>query len=259
MSKLFDIKADANLNFSIESKLLDNVRKINAWYTSQKFSGPMLVFLVIIDIWGFMQIANLTMMDSPENRFIIISGFAVAFEIAPLYIGYVLCLKSYNLWRPVNKFDLGKFVVVLSSLAFILGLIANSVYRILTIDTYAISGSAGGEQDLSSYPLAITIVMILLPIITSFVNIVIGCLSFDPLMFHLLRLAKKIKTLKIKKRQLAACIEELSGDDILKESLVDTENTYFENTQYEIEAINSRLINYVILKSANAFSEQNTP
>lgn len=251
MSKLFSIKADGSLKLSVESKLLENIRKAHSWYTSQKFSWPALIGLFVIDVLGFLQIANKTMSDNLPNRIIIVSAFAVAFEIAPLYIGYVLCLKSYDLWRPVGKFDLGKFVLFLSTSAFVLGAIANAIYRFMTMDIAYKSADGSGVDPIA---LPMTIMMVILPIITTFVNIVIGCLSFDPLLFELLRLTKKLRVLKIRRRQVAACLEELSDDALLKQALSETEEQYYNNAKIEIQAIRLRLINYITLQSAFAYN-----
>lgn len=252
MSKLFRIKTDGSLKLSIESKLLENVRQANSWYTSKPFSLVALLVFIIIDVMGFLQVANKTLGDNLASRIIIVSSFAVAFEIAPLYIGYVLCLKSYDLWRPTKNFDLGKFILGLSSSAFFLGIIANSFYRIMTMDI-VYNNPITGETDPISLPM--TIVMIILPIITTFVNVVIGCLSFDPLLFELLRLTKKLRVLKIKKRQLEASLEEYSDEIEYKESLIRKEKQYYENIQVEIHAIRLRLINYITSKSASAYNK----
>lgn len=252
MSKLFRIKTDGSLKLSIESKLLENVRQANSWYTSKPFSlGAFFVFIAI-DIMGFLQIANKTLSDNLISRIVIVSSFAVAFEIAPLYIGYVLCLKSYNLWRSTKNFNLSKLILILSTSAFVLGIVANAVYRFMTMN---IAYKKPTNNDIDPVSLPITIVMVILPVITTFVNIVIGCLSFDPLLFELLRLTKKLRVLKIKKRQLEACLEEYSDEIEFKDSLIQKEKQHYENIQLEIHAIRLRLISYITLKSAFAYNK----
>lgn len=244
MSKLFKMKLDGSLEFSVENKLLENIRKIHIWYTSKVYSWIALVILSGIDVAGFLNIAQKTINDSQANRTIIISAFVVAFEIAPLYIGYVLCLKSYGLWKSHGKFDLGKFVLVLSVVAFVLGVISNSVYRILTIN---VAYPPASKDATIAVPM--TIIMIILPIITSFVNIIIACLSFDPLLFELLRLTKKLNELKIKRRQLISDLEELSDDDTQKKNCMEIEERYYINAKTEIRAIRLRLINFIVAQA----------
>ena len=56
--------------------------------------------------------------------------------------------------------------------------------------------------------LAVTIVMIILPIITSLMSIVIGCLMFDPLLFEMNAVSKKLNRLNIAKRKIESAIVE---------------------------------------------------
>ena len=245
MSELFSLKAEV----SAESKVFDTVRKAHAWYTSQKFAVPALFILTIIDILGFMQIANATMSERLQNRVLIVSAFAVAFELAPLYIGYAICLKSYKLGQSIHNVVLG-----LSLTAFILGIIGNGVYRFLTMNiAYAVPSESGETLELSEVALPMTILMFLLPLITSLVNIIIGCLSFDPLLFDLLRLSKKIRKLRAMKRYYESCIEEITNDVILESSCIEDENERYKSAKAALVATRTRIKNYVQVRVASAF------
>ena len=97
MSKLFSITTDGSLNISVEERLFHNIRKAHTWYTNKAVCTICLFAFAVIDILGFKQIMNLTMEENPWNRFIITSALAVAYEIAPLYICYSICLKCYGI------------------------------------------------------------------------------------------------------------------------------------------------------------------
>lgn len=237
MKRLLSIKADGSFNVSVDKQLSQSVRKAHTWYTSKHISLPSLLILALIDILGFMQIANETIKESTLNRLVIISAFSVAFEVAPMYIGYALSLKSYKLGKPIHNWVLG-----FSISACILGVIGNTIFRILTMEGAYRNNITDG---LYEFALPITIVMCILPVITSLVNLVISCLSFDPLLFDIARFSKKLNVLKIRKRQLEAFVEEISGDDKLEEILINDECQYYKNTETEILAMRTRLYTYV--------------
>ena len=242
MSKFAKIRLDTSLKISLESTLLQTIRKAHAWYANQKFGTAAAIGLAVIDILGFLQIANLTMPDNIANRIIIISALAVSFEVATLYIGYALSLKSYKLGRPIHN-----IVLWMSALAFFLGFAANTVYRLMTMDI-AYSDNPGLAKPM-------TILLITLPVITSLMNVVIGCLAFDPLLFDLLRLSRKLRILQIRKRQLKGYIEALSSEDELKEALIETEDLCYNNAKIEIAAMRVRLKTYVAARASTAYSE----
>lgn len=246
MKKLFNIKADGSLTISIDDQLFDNFRKkAHTWYTSKKLSYIAPWILVIIDILGFLQITNLTFKTSPQNQIIVVSAFAIAFEIAPLYIGYALCLKNYKLGRPIHN-----WILLFSSVACILGVIANIIFRSLTMNIAYLYATGSKTSELA---LPMTILMSILPVITSLVNLVIGCLSFDPLLFDIMHLSKKLKLLKVRKRQLEGCLEELNNDHTLEISLNEEEEKYCNSVKIEIAALRTRLYNYISAQSSSIY------
>ncbi len=249
MSKLASLKANGSLNISIESKLFETIRRANTWYTSKKFSGPMFLVLVVIDVIGFMQIAKATMNTNLLNRILIVAAFSVAFEIAPLYIGYSTCLKSYNLGKPIHK-----IVFWLSLVSFGLGIIGNGIYRGLTMNIAYMEPDLDGINRIQDeVALPMTILMFILPIITSLVNIVIGCLSFDPLLFDLLRLSKKLRILRVRKRQLEAFIKETADDEELEKDAIDNDEQCYNKEKTKLLTTSMRLKNYISVRSASAY------
>lgn len=251
MNKLVSLKANGELSISVESKLFKSVRKMNAWFADQKATIPMLIFLIAIDILGFNQIAEATMTDNKINRMLIIAAFAVAFEIAPLYIGYAICLKSYRLGKQIHD-----IILWLSSVSFVLGIIGNGIYRFLTMNiAYRTLDTDGITFVTAEVALPMTILMFILPIITSLINIVIGCLSFDPLLYDLLKLSKKLRVLHIRKRQIIPYIEEISKDDDFREKVLSSEEQCFENAKAELVTVSMRLKNYISAQSTTEYKD----
>lgn len=247
MSKLVSVKTDGSLNISIENHLFENIRKAHTWYTSKYINIPALIILAIIDIVGFVQIMNLTVSESLPSRIIITSALAIAFDVAPLYIGYALCLKAYKLGKTIHNWILG-----FSTFACILGIVGNICFRLMTMDI-AYEGPIDGKA--SELALPLTILMCILPIITSLVNLTIGCLTFDPLLFDMLRLSKKLRQLKLRKRQIEAYLEEFTDENALKQMLIENEDKCYENTKREIYALRSRLKTYTIAKISGAHTK----
>lgn len=234
--KIVGIKADGTLNISVDNELFQKIRNMHTWYTSGAILIFMIAFFWIIDILGFVQIARLTITDSDLNRGVIIAALAVAFEIAPVYIGYALCLKSYGLGKPIHNWVLG-----FSTLACILGIFGNAYFRYRTMDI-----AYGFDNSLA---LPLTVLMSILPIITSLVNLTLGCLSFDPLLFDLMKLSKKLRKLKIRQQKMKAYLEEFTDEQQIRRELIEAENSCYENVKKDINALRNKLSTYVITRT----------
>nr|WP_289768473.1 hypothetical protein [uncultured Acetatifactor sp.] len=244
MSKLLNLKADGTFNVSVEEHLFDNVRKAHTWYTSKFTSFPALVLLALIDIIGFKQIIDLTVVESNANRFAITASLAIAFDLASLYLGYALCLKCYHLGRLIHNWALA-----FSLTACGLGIIANAVFRILTMNVAYVDSKTGEETGL-----AITIFMCVSPIITSLVSITIGCLTLNPLHFELLQRSKKIAKLQLRKSQVMACLEEFKDEKTLEDSLAKEETACYENVQKEIYALRTALKTFTVIQTSSIYT-----
>lgn len=194
-NSLFKIKYDGSFSFVPEEKLMNEIKKSHTWFTNTLFGKICTIVFAGIDLCGFYQLATNTINISALNRWVIVSAFLVAFEIAPLYYGYALCLNSYNMGKQIHK-----YVKKYSIYAFSLGIIGNIIYRALT---YNVAINEYGDATL-----AVTIVMLILPIITSLMSIVIGCLMFDPLLFEMNAVSKKLNRLNIAKRKIESAIVE---------------------------------------------------
>lgn len=247
MSKI-RVKTDSTLDISIEERLFENIRKVHTWYTG-KWAYIILGICVIIDLAGFRQIVKATINEDVVSRNMIIAGLAVAFEIAPLYIGYSLCLKCYKLGRRIHN-----WVLLFSTSACILGILGNICYRLKTINIVYLEP---GMDTVSPVGLPVTILMCMLPVITSLVNLVIGCLLFNPLEFDLLRLAKKRRRLKCCRQQIKADLEEFKNEEALRESLENAETICYENVKRKICALQTTLKTYAVIKTSNLYELQN--
>lgn len=245
MSKLFSIKTDGSLNISVEERLFQNIRKAHTWYTNKAVCTVCLFAFAVIDILGFAQIMELTMGENPLNRTVIISALAVAYEIAPLYIGYSICLKCYGFGKRIHN-----WVLLFSCSACILGIIGNIYFRFSTLNSAYLNRAT---ETIDENGLPLTVLMCILPIITSLVNLVMGCLTFDPLQFDLARLSKKLAKLKMRRQQIIAFLEEFNDEQTLKCTLEQEETSCYEKLKNDIYASQTALKTYTIVKISNIF------
>lgn len=165
-------------------------------YTRKGFAFAIIIIFAICDIFGFKQVVETNIPADDIQSFSIIIGLAAAFEIAPIYIGYAICQKFYSLGTQGleetnnRKFpSISTFVLIFSILACIFGIGANVIFRLLTVS------SLNDKQKLAE-----TIVMCIIPIITSLINLSVGCLSLDPLIMDIFNLSKKLAKLQAQKK-----------------------------------------------------------
>lgn len=231
--KIFSLNSNSSIDLSFDDELLTKISNITPWYASKKVGIPSFMFLSIIDIMGFLQVANATISEALINRVIIILGFVVAFEVAPLYIGYSICLKKYDLGKPIRN-----IIFILSLIAFGLGIVCNIIYRIMTIPiAYVYTDKTLG--------IALTIVLCILPIITSIVNLVISSLTFDPLLHDLYMLSNKINKLIIQKNRITTLLSSLDNDAQTKNTLINAEQQEYSEHKKKIQIQEIRLIKFV--------------
>lgn len=227
------------------SKALKNVRGVSAitgkaWYLSPVTCGIILSVCAAIDFSGFFTVAAKLTESVTEDAtqtfavpFLAVAGLLAAFEMAPLYMGYALCLKFHGLGKRDSGEQVWKYVLSFSTAAFALGVAVNLCFRFLMFGgqflpqivgqieeggvpkiTQAMSVGeflwkvasrlaniyshlkTGGELTVT---LGETIVFSLVPVITSLINLTIGCLAFDPLYADVTRLSKKLARLRAQK------------------------------------------------------------
>lgn len=246
MRKLVSVKSDNTLDISIEEHLFENIRKAHNWYTNKMINLPAIFILGLIDVFGFRQIIDLTITDNIVNRFIIVTGLAIAFEIAPLYIGYSICLKCYHLGKRIHN-----WVLFFSCSACILGIISNIFFRYKTVNIAYVNPTTGEALEIG---MPMTVLMCILPIITSLMSLVIGCLTFDPLQFELLGLSKKLARLKVRKQQMEAYLEELNDEETLKNTLEREEILCYEKVKQEIYTMQATLKTYAVIKTSSLYT-----
>lgn len=228
----------------LEEELVKGMKSEKPWYSRCAFAYSALIILASIDVAGFAQGILFNLPDLSQVAFweeittivamvVMVFGFIASFEFATLYMAYAFSLKLYHYDRyaikRINRGDknvrLSKFISTtslgwISFAVFVMGVIANIIFRLGTF----------GDELSSKYNLALTIVMIILPVITSGLNFVIGCFNFDPILFELEHLAKELgKTsidigcLEVEKERINQEIQEIEQVKISQESLYKSE------------------------------------
>lgn len=232
MSSFVKAKWDGSLKIDVENKIFDRVKKSRAWFNDRCFGTLVMSLLAVSDMAGFWQIADDTLIEYKILKVLTVMAFTAAFELAPLYLGYAICLKCYGYGR-----DIHNVVWKLSLGAFLTGIIVNAIYRLMTMDVLYTTGSLG--------EIAVTFLMTFLPVITSLVNMVIGCLVFDPLYIDLIKLKKRLSILYEKKRQLEVRIAEIKEDDKLDKIVEKEIKKEYDDAKVELNEAKNRLMHYV--------------
>ena len=241
-TEVAQVKADGSIKFYLNDELFDTTKRRPAWYTSLPFSIAALVIMLSIDITGFYQTMEALSGSYIVNKIIIVSALGVAFEGAPLYVGYVLCVKSYGIEKPIHK-----YVFWLALIACVLGVAANITFRFLLLTDQ-------GDELLT---LPFTIIMCVFPIITSLVNLVIGCLSFDPVLSEMQHMSKRLGKLYYKRRKLIKCIDELNNNISSNNRLTETEDICYTGVKKEIVAMQASFYSYIDIQLCKNSSKNN--
>lgn len=210
--------AKDTLTILSEKELVTDLKNSKPWYSKHGVSLWALIFLASIDTGGFVQgILKILPDFSREQPFtiftttfamiVMITGFIVAFEFATIYMAYAFSLKLYHYDRFAIKrinsgsknIKLSKFISTsslgwISFATFILGVIANIIFRIGMMENVEFFNNDNGRLTTDG---ALTLIMIILPIITSLLNFVIGCFTFDPILFELNHISKILGKLRI--------------------------------------------------------------
>lgn len=228
------------------SKALKNVRSVSAitgkaWYLGPVTCGVILAICAAIDFSGFFTVAAKLTESSSEDAtqifavpFLAVAGLLAAFEVAPLYMGYALCLKFHGLGKRDSGEQVWKYVLGFSTAAFALGVAVNLCFRFLlfggqflpkiveqieeagipkitqampvgeflwkgALRLASIYSDLKTSGDQLTVTLGETIMFSLVPVITSLINLTIGCLAFDPLYADVTRLSKKLARLRAQK------------------------------------------------------------
>lgn len=248
MSKFVKAETDGSLKINVKTKLFEKIRESRTWFINRYVCGLMMLGLAISDTVGFWQIANETISESTPVRILIIVAFTASFELAPLYMGYSISLKCYDLGKKIHN-----IILSFSIISFLLGIILNGVYRYMTMNiVYLDISSTNGTEQTSEVALPVTILLTFLPLITSLINIVIGCLAFDPLYFDMIRIKKRLSILQEKKRQLEVRIAEMDNDNELENSAMNDAETEFDSATNGLKFLKDRLITYAQIISSTS-------
>lgn len=230
------MKTKTSMALTWEAEWIKEAKKTKPWYTKTPVSVAALLILAMIDLGGFIQgimsfpndfntTSSLETIINKLALIILVAGFVVAFEGTTIYMAYAFSLKLYHYDRfalrrinsGTSKASFSKLIST-SSLgwfcffAFVLGVIANIIFRIGTMD-----GKAFFEESslVVTRDGAIAIVLVILPIITSILNFVIGCFSFDPILFELNHLSKKLAKTEANIERLKA-LKMATNDELAK-------------------------------------------
>lgn len=231
MNPLINIKTKGSFSVSVDGKLIEQIRKAQIWFTKSIVTFPLLMFCLFIDISNFILITT-DIQGDDYTKPIVVCALAVAFEVAPLYIGYAICLIQYEMGNKVRK-----FILLFACISLSLGIVSNCILRFFLLDGF-------DKKDI-----AVAITMTLMPIITSCINLVVGCLSFDPILFDMKRLSKEIRELKMQKYRLEAVQKELENNDKLKDQLKEKENTSYKIAYRGILVFQHKFKNYINTRS----------
>lgn len=221
---------------NLDNELLENIKSTKPWYTKTIYSMIALFFLAVIDVGGFAQglfskLPDLSKVSFAERDLtilamaIMIFGFIASFEIATLYMAYAFSLKLYHYdkyaIKRINQGDknvkFSKFISTtslgwISFAAFVIGIIANIIFRFGLLGNKSLFDNKTGKL---TYDGALMIVMIMMPIITSIINFVIGCFSFDPILYELSHLTRTLRKTSIDIEKLEK-EKEMINDEIIK-------------------------------------------
>lgn len=226
-----------------EADYVSDLKASKPWYSKAPTSIVSLIFLGLIDTAGFVQgmlkalpdtshDSHTTVISTYISMGVMILAFIVSFEVATIYMGYAFSLRLYHYDKfsikrinadsqdiESSKFVSTTFLGWLSFLAFILGIIANIIFRLGLMENIEFFNNSNGRLTVDG---AITLVMVILPIITSIINFVISCFTFDPILFELNYISKAIGNLKLDISNLTNKKEmiqrEIDNIDYLKQS-----------------------------------------
>ena len=236
---IIHVNPDGQLNVDVKNRQFTTIRSAQAWHSSPAFSWIILGILTFIDVFGFYQIASVTMTDNPLVRIVIVAGFTASFEFAPLYIGCSIALKTYDLGKKVHN-----LVFWLSIAAFALGFLINAVYRFLTMDIAYYELDITGEKHTMAIAFPLSLLLSILPLITSLINMVVGILSYDPVLFDIIKIEKRIAVLNEKKRRIDAAIKELQ-DSSIKANREENAVAQRDRAMEELYYVQMRLKNFI--------------
>lgn len=248
---------------SAELEYVRDLKRSRPWYSNSKVSVWSLIILGLIDTAGFIQgmikaIPNIEDYNFESDAFILTNGFTivvmilafiVAFEVATIYMGYAFSLKLYGYDRfsiryskrsyknyVLSKLISTSFLGWISFAAFGLGVVANIIFRLGLLKNTEIADGSSFELEV-----AITIVMIILPIITSIVNFVISCFTFDPILFELSHISKTLGKLNIdlseleaKKEAIQKQIDSIALIKSTHENIFISKSTYAQSLRYPL-------------------------
>ncbi len=211
------------------------------WYTHPCFLLLAPFLLAAIDIAAFTQAVSSDLSSGLAGRALVVSAFTASFELAPLYIGYTMSLKYYESLCHIIPPKLRDKIFGLALLAFILGILSHTAFRVLSL----LSTELFTESSINFMAIALMIVFVTLPIITSILNIIIGCLSFNPFFLRKVTLKKKLCNIQRDLHLLESNLKQFEQEDTMKQDMQSYCNNRIKNLRVELLLIQEFLYQQV--------------
>lgn len=172
-----------------------NKHKPDSPFLSTPVSFLLMVMCVVIDVAFFRSLFVQISYDTPFMIWLETLGLAFAADIIPAFAGILAKNIAQGLRR--DKFNLGLLLCVPSA-----ALLVNASLRTVTVSLNSATGVADAES------IALAIISIVMPILTSLGNFGISYQTFDPLSNRLMREELALEELDDTLRRLEALLSE---------------------------------------------------
>ena len=182
------------------------------------------------DLVSFMQLFSSFLYDNLSLRFIAIFAMLMAFEIAPIYLGYTMKKREQG-------YNIRDFLTIGFVASFVMAAVVNVVLRIITKDlafpdfsNLAASSSALGSATMAgtrSNALYYASAFAVLPIITSVVSFLASFTMANPLRDEMKKLEHEHVKIAESIGQIQAILKEYDADlEHFDRLLIDDSNKY---------------------------------
>lgn len=244
---LYHIDSQGNLNFVARSNILDKYSSPNSLWENQIFLITILGICAVVDFVSFKQLFDALLMDSGFIRWTMIFGLVFAFDIIPIFGGryYRNMDQRFNVKSSVLYTMAGLFLLAFLGYAYL-----RLAYQDLALPNFeatsvsTINSSIGsGESETNALPF--TIILIIIPILTSVGSFCISFLITNPLKDKVTKLHYVISELHNKIGQVEALLTEYENDQDFQERLIEYDRENFEKSLQQIYENTEYYRNYV--------------
>lgn len=202
---------------------------------------PYLVMVICaaIDMVFFISLAQRIFYDNIFAAALQVAGFMLAFDCVPIYAGF-------QKKRVELKITNQKKILIAAYFIFALAVLLNIVLRFLTIkefssaeatEIYSVYGEIGKssvEAKISETDIAVAIMGMVIPVITSVTSFFISYISYNPWKIKLRSLEERMTDKKDALRRYEAIIQEAKADENFEKNITDDdERKYEEMKKYQ--------------------------